>query len=127
MARTRVNRDHISRQSPQRYGSHTSNRQHGSHLYGGESTWLAGHDTATTMLWVGAHIRQASGGKEEPGLYGSRQERIIGDSQSAQKGRSLEALPWKNEGTERLSITRFPWLGGSATHSQSPIDAGTGR
>ena len=55
--------------------------------------------------------------KSKPGLSGSRRESIIGDSQSAQNGRSLEALPWKNEGTERLSMTRFLWLGGSATLS----------
>jgi hypothetical protein len=36
-------------------------------------------------------------------------ERIIGASQSAQNGRLLVALPWKNEGTERF-IT-LPWAG----------------
>jgi hypothetical protein len=65
------------------------------------------------MLSVAAHIRQAKVRKSKPGLSCSRQERIIGASQSAQNGRSLVALPWKNEGTERLSIT-LPWLGGSA-------------
>jgi hypothetical protein len=55
--------------------------------------------------------------KSKPGLSGSRQERIIGASQSAQNGRSLVAFSWKNEGTERLSIIRFPCLGGSATLS----------
>jgi hypothetical protein len=88
---------------------------------------LAGHGTATTMLSVAAHIRQVYVRKSKPGLSGSRHESIIGDSQSAQNGRSLVAFPWKNDGTERSSITRFPWWGGSATHSQSPIDADTGR
>ena len=55
------------------------------------------------MLSVAAHIRQVR--KSKPGLSGSRQERIIGASQSAQNGRSLVALPWKNEETKRLSIT----------------------
>ncbi len=55
--------------------------------------------------------------KSKPSLSGSRQERIIGASQSAQNGRSLVAFSWKNEGTERLSIIRFPCLGGSATLS----------
>jgi hypothetical protein len=33
-------------------------------------------------------------------LSGTRREKIIGASQSAQNGRSLVNLPWKNEGTE---------------------------
>jgi hypothetical protein len=52
--------------------------------------------------------------KSKPGLSGSRRESIIGDSQSEQNGRSLVALALKNEGAERLSTTRFLWLGGSA-------------
>jgi len=76
---------------------------------------LAGHELATTMLSVAAHIRQAYVRKSKPGLSGSRRESIIGDSQFGQKGRSLPAsFPWKNDGTDRLSITGFPWLGGSA-------------
>jgi hypothetical protein len=41
------------------------------------------------MLSVAAHIRQAYVHRSKPGLSGSRQERIIGASQSAQNGRSL--------------------------------------
>jgi hypothetical protein len=73
-------------------------------------------ETGTTMLSVAAHIRQAKVRKSKPGLSGSRQERIIGASQFAQNGRSLVALPWKNEGTERSSI-RLLLVGGSATLS----------
>jgi hypothetical protein len=76
----------------------------------------ADDETRTTMLSVAAHIRQANVRRSKPGLSGSRRERIIGASQSAQNGRSLVALPWKNEGTERLSIT-LPLIGGSATLS----------
>jgi hypothetical protein len=83
-------------------------------------------ETETTMLSVAAHIRQAYVRRSKPGLSGSRQERIIGASQSAQNGRSLVALPWKNEGTERLSITLSLDEAG-AQHSQSPIAAGMGR
>ena len=84
-------------------------------------------ETGTTMLSVAAHIRQAYVRRSKPGLSGSRQESIIGASQSAQNGRSLVALPWKNEGTERLSIA-FPFdLGGSVKLSQSPIAAGMER
>jgi len=61
-------------------------------------------ETGTTILSVAAHIRQANVRKSKPGLSGSRSESIIGASQSAQNGRSLVALPWKNDGTERLSI-----------------------
>jgi hypothetical protein len=61
--------------------------------------------TGTTMLSVAAHLRHANVRRSKPGLSGSRSERIIGDSQSAQNGRSLVALPRKNEGMERLSIT----------------------
>jgi hypothetical protein len=68
------------------------------------------------MLSVAAHIRQAKVRKSNPGSSGSRRERIIGASQSAQNGRSLVALPWKNEGAELLSIT-LPLIGGSATLS----------
>jgi hypothetical protein len=71
-------------------------------------------ETGTTMLSVAAHIGQAKVHKSKPDLSGSRNERIIGASQSAQNGRSLVALPWKNEGTERLSMT-LPLMGGSAT------------
>jgi hypothetical protein len=67
-------------------------------------------ETETTMLSVAAHIRQAYVRRSKPGLSGSRQERIIGASQSAQNGRSLVALPWKNEGTGRLSMT-LPLIG----------------
>jgi hypothetical protein len=52
----------------------------------------------TTMLSVAAHIGQAKVRNSKPGLSCSRSERIIGASQSAQNGRSLVALPWKNEG-----------------------------
>ncbi len=62
------------------------------------------------MLSVAAHIKHAKVRKSKPGLPGSRHERIIGASQSAQNGRSLVALPWKNEGTERLSIA-LPLVG----------------
>lgn len=65
---------------------------------------LAGHELATTMLSVALHIRQAYVRKSKPGLSGSRCERIIGDSQSAQNGRSLVGLPWKNEGVGWFSI-----------------------
>jgi hypothetical protein len=65
------------------------------------------------MLSVAAHIGQAKVRNSKPGLSCSRSERIIGASQSAQNGCPLVALPWKNKGTERLSIM-FPWLGGSA-------------
>jgi hypothetical protein len=58
------------------------------------------------MLSVAAHMRQVYVRRSKPDLSGSRQERIIGASQSAQNGRSRVALPWKNEGTERLSMTR---------------------
>ena len=68
------------------------------------------------MLSVAAHIGQTKVRKSKPGLSCSRSERIIGASQSAQNGRPLVALPWKNEGTERLSIT-LPLIGGSATDS----------
>jgi hypothetical protein len=66
--------------------------------------------TRTTVLSIAAHIGQAKVRKSKPGLSGSRRERIIGASQSAQNGRSLVALPWKNEGMERLSIT-LPLVG----------------
>jgi hypothetical protein len=69
----------------------------------------------TTMLSVAAHLGQAKVRKSKPSLSDSRQERIIGASQSAQNGRSLVALPWKNEGTERLSITLpLGWGGGAS-------------
>ena len=48
---------------------------------------LARHE-ATTMLSVAEHIRQTYVRKSKPGLSGSRCERIIGDPQSAQNGRS---------------------------------------
>jgi hypothetical protein len=57
------------------------------------------------MLSVAAHIGQAKVRKSKPGLSCSRSERIIGASQSAQNGRSRVALPWKNEGTDRLNMT----------------------
>jgi hypothetical protein len=66
----------------------------------------------TTMLSVAAHIGQAKVRNSKPGLSCSRSGSIIGASQSAQNGRPLVALTWKNEGTERLSIT-LPWSGGS--------------
>jgi hypothetical protein len=66
--------------------------------------------TGTTMLSVAAHIGQAKVRKSKPGLACSRSERIIGASQSVQNGRSLVALPWKNEGTERWSMT-LPLIG----------------
>jgi hypothetical protein len=69
-----------------------------------------GDETGTTMLSVAAHIGQAKVRKSNPGLCCSRSERIIGASQSVQNGRSLVALPWKNEGTERLSMTH-PLIG----------------
>ncbi len=60
-----------------------------------------------------------------PGLIGPMLGPIIGASQSEQNGRSSVALPWKNEGTERLSIdASLNWAG--AQHSQSPIEAGGG-
>jgi hypothetical protein len=62
------------------------------------------------MLSVAAHIGQTKVRKSKPGLSCSRSERIIGASQSAQNGRPLVALPWKNEGTERLSVT-LPLVG----------------
>jgi hypothetical protein len=62
------------------------------------------------MLSVAAHIGQAKVRKSKPGLCCSRSESIIGASQSVQNGRSLVALPWKNEGTERLSMTH-PLIG----------------
>jgi hypothetical protein len=71
------------------------------------------------MLSVAAHIRQANVRISKPGLSGSRQERIIGASQSAQNGRSLVALPWENQRTERLSMTLPFDLDGSATHALS--------
>jgi hypothetical protein len=78
------------------------------------------------MLSVAAHIGQAKVRKSKPGLSCSRIERIIGASQSGQNGRSSVALPWKNEELERLSINAsLGWAG--ARHSQSPIDAWTGR
>jgi hypothetical protein len=49
--------------------------------------------TETMMLSVAAHMRQAYVRRSKPGLSGSRSERIIGASQSAQNGRSLVALP----------------------------------
>ena len=55
-------------------------------------------ETEATMLLVAAHIRQAYVRRSKPDLSGSRSERIIGASQSAQNGHSLVALPWKNEG-----------------------------
>jgi hypothetical protein len=63
---------------------------------------------ATTMLSVSAHIRQTQVRRSKPGSSGSRRERIITESQSGQKGRSLVGFPWKNEGTERFSIGAFP-------------------
>jgi len=54
--------------------------------------YFAGHE-ATTMLSVALHIRQAYVRKSKPGLSGSRCERIIGDSQSAQNGRSQVGFP----------------------------------
>ena len=62
------------------------------------------------MLSVSAQIGQTKVRKSKPDLSCSRSERIIGASQSAQNGRSLVALPRKNEGTERLSIT-LPLVG----------------
>jgi hypothetical protein len=62
------------------------------------------------MLSVAAHIGQAKVRKSKPGLSCSRSERIIEVSQSAQNGRSLVALPWKNEGTKGLSIA-LPLVG----------------
>jgi len=50
-------------------------------------------ETETTMLSVVEHMRQAYVRRSKPGLSGSRQERIMGASQSAQNGRSLVALP----------------------------------
>jgi hypothetical protein len=58
------------------------------------------------MLSVAAYIGQAKVRKSKPaGLSCSRSERIIVASRSAQNGRTPVALPRKNEGTERLSIT----------------------
>ena len=75
---------------------------------------LRGHrdadQTRTTMLSVAAHIGQTKVRKSKPGLSCSRSERIIGASQFAQNGRSLVALAWKNEGTERFSMT-LPLVG----------------
>jgi hypothetical protein len=70
------------------------------------------------MLSVAAHIRHAKVRKSKPGLSGSRQERIMEASQSAQNGRSLVALPWKNEETERLS-NALPLDEAGAQHSLS--------
>ena len=80
--------------------------------------------TRTKMLSVAPHIGQPKVRKSKPGLSGSRRERIIGASQSAQNGRSLVALPWKNEGPERLSIT-LPLVGRERITPRSPIAAGT--
>jgi hypothetical protein len=78
-------------------------------LHQGENV-SSGHpdvdETGTTMLLVRARERA----KIEAGFICSRRERIIGASQSVQNGRSLVALPWKSEGTERLSIT-LPLVG----------------
>jgi hypothetical protein len=101
----------------------TSNRRHDGHLSRGRARVLSGQETATTMLSVAAHMGQAKVHKSKPGLSCSRSERIIGASQSGQNGRSSVALPWKNEGTERLSIDASLDQAG-ARHSQSPIDAG---
>jgi hypothetical protein len=46
-------------------------------------------ETETTMLSVAAHERQAYVRRSKLGLSGSRSERIIGASQSAQNGYSL--------------------------------------
>ena len=63
------------------------------------------YQTATTMLSVAAHKGQTKVRKSKPGSSGSRRERIIGVSQSAQNGCPVVALPWKEvEGTERLSM-----------------------
>lgn len=65
---------------------------------------LRRQEVVTTMLSVAAHMGQAKVRKSNPGLSCSRIERVVGASQSGQNGRSSVALPWKNEGTERLSI-----------------------
>jgi hypothetical protein len=73
---------------------------------------LSGQEAATTMLSVAAHMGQAKVRGSKPGLACSRSERIIGASQSGQNGRSSVALPWKNEGMERLSIdASLNWAG----------------
>ena len=56
--------------------------------------------TRATMLSVVAHIEQAKVRKSKPGLSGSRREKIMGASQSAQNGRSLVALPRTREGND---------------------------
>jgi len=83
-------------------------------------------ETETMMLSVAVHIRQAYVRRSKPGLSGSRQERIMGASQSAQNGRSLVALPWKNEEAERLSMTLpFDKAGAqnSLSHRWLPVGA----
>jgi hypothetical protein len=85
-----------------------------------------GGETGTIMLSVAAHMRQVYVRRSKPDLSGSRQVRIIGASQSAQNGRSLVALPWKNEGAERLSMT-LPFDEAGAQNSLAPLAAGLRR
>ena len=70
------------------------------------------------MLLVAAHIRQAYVRRSKPGLSGSRQERIIGASQSAQNGRSLVAFTMKKRGNGMIEHSAFPLISAGAEHSQ---------
>jgi hypothetical protein len=50
----------------------------------------------------------SKGAQIKAGLVLLKKREDHGASQSGQNGRSSVALPWKNEGTERLSIIRLP-------------------